>query len=102
MEAVDVFNAIMNIVTVAGVVGLAVWAHRRTGSDREAREQRRAVVREIGRMRMRERDSMEMSRMMAEVRRRVDGIEASTVTNYLAGVKERAGSNDRPQLRAVD
>lgn len=88
------FNAVMNVATLAGIAGLGVWAWRRSRADRA---NHRAIVREIGRLRMAERNSAELGAALREIRTRLS--EQATV-NYLAGVRARA--TERPPLRAVD
>lgn len=89
-----VVNALMNLVTLACVVGLAVWAWRRGRAD-AARH--RAVVREIGRLRMAERDSTELSRRVQQIRAAVEGAYAS---GFVDGMGDRKPVTD-PSLRVV-
>lgn len=71
----DALNLIFNMVGLVAITVLGVWAWRFSRSaaaeQAAAATDRRAIVREIGRMRMCERDSMELSLMLTEVRRRV-------------------------------
>ncbi len=94
LMALVVVLALLNLVILAGVAGLAVWAWRRSRTDRN---NHRALVREIARLRMAERNSAELGATLKEIRRR---LADQTAADYLAGVRDRA-TDGRPPLRAV-
>lgn len=95
----DVLNLTLNIISGGGVVALVVWAVRYA---RAARRNQSAVVREIGRLRMAERDSTEISRMVHEVRRHLAERPDEWAAGYIAGLKRDPRDGDgRPPLRPV-
>lgn len=95
----DALNLIMNVVTLAGVIGLAAWAwwwvRAQRAADHDVRAEIRAVVREVGRLRMAERDTTELSRSIVEIRRMLG--EDGYARGFLDAIGgERPPSSDRP------
>lgn len=100
----DALNEKINIVTLAGVIGIVAWAFRFTRTaaiDRAAAAAaNRRVVKEIGRLRMAERDSTEITKMVLDIRRRLAERPDEWAAGYIAG-RARRPDDGRPPLRPV-
>lgn len=86
---------IVNIATI-GAVAVVVWWLTRW--ERKDRTDHRAVARSVDHRL----DSLELSKTLMEVRRRLaDEHVDRSVAEYMDGVRDRAAPDERPPLRSV-
>lgn len=104
MPVADLLNMIMNFVTLAGVIAIAAWALWWVRAQRKMRAEIRAeirtLIREVGRLRMSERDTTELSRKITEIRRMLD--RPNEPDEYTKGFLDAMENPPRrPPLRSV-